>query len=49
MKDELEEADSPEPGRVAIWLEKVRRALQAGSLGHETVQAAKELLQLFGM
>ena len=49
VKDELENADSPEPSRVARWLERVRQALQVGSLGHETVQAAKELLRLFGM
>jgi len=49
LKDELENAESPEPSRVARWLERIRQALQLGSLGHETVQAAKELLRLFGM
>lgn len=49
VKEELEQASAPEAGRVAAWLERARQALQLGSLGHETVQAAKELFQLFGL
>lgn len=49
VKDELEQSDSPEPVRVAGWLEQARQALQLGSLGYETVQAAKELFRLFGL
>ncbi|MCX5895880.1 MAG: hypothetical protein NTZ51_08640 [Proteobacteria bacterium] len=49
VKEELEQANSPEPNRVAAWLEQARQALQFGSLGYETVQAAKELFRIFGM
>lgn len=49
VKEELEEAPQPEPGRVARWLERTRQALQLGGLGYETVQAVKELLKLFGL
>ncbi|MEP7010621.1 MAG: hypothetical protein ABJC13_09890 [Acidobacteriota bacterium] len=49
VKDELEQEDSPETSRVAKWLEKARQVIQLGSLGHQTVQAAKVLFQLFGM
>jgi hypothetical protein len=33
IKDELENAESPEPGMVARWLERAKQALQLGSLG----------------
>ncbi len=49
IKEELEVADQPDPSRVARWLEKAKQAIQLGSLGHEAVQAAKELFKLFGL
>ena len=49
VREELEGAPEPESGRVAEWLERTRQALQLGGLGHETIQAAKELLSLFGL
>ena len=49
VKEELEHIDPPEPSRVARWLERAKQAIQLGSFGHETVQAAKELFKLFGL
>lgn len=48
VKEELEEVDNPEPGRVSRWLERAKQAIQLGGLGFETVAAAKELFKLFG-
>lgn len=49
VKDELEHVDQPEPSRISRWLERAKQAIQLGSLGHETVQAAKELFKAFGV
>lgn len=49
VKEELEHVDQPEPGRVSRWLERAKQAIQFGSLGHETAQAAKELFKAFGL
>jgi hypothetical protein len=49
VKEELEQVDQPESGRVSKWLERAKQAMQLGSLGSETVQAAKELFKVFGL
>jgi hypothetical protein len=49
VKEELEHVDQPEPSRVTRWIENAKQAVQLGSLGYETVQAAKELFKLFGV
>lgn len=49
VKEELEHVEQPESGRVARWIERAKQAMQLGSLGHETVQAAKELFKAFGV
>jgi len=49
VKEELEDVDQPEPGRVSRWLERAKQAVQLGGLGFETVQAIRELLKLFGV
>ncbi|MGD9949791.1 MAG: hypothetical protein AB7U29_15115 [Desulfobulbus sp.] len=49
VKEELEHVDQPEPGRVFRWLERAKQSVQLGSLGYETVQAAKELFKVFGL
>ena len=48
IKEELEHAEQPEPGRVVRWIERAKQAMQLGSLGRETVQAAKELFKALG-
>jgi hypothetical protein len=49
VKEELEHTDQPDTGRVTSWLERAKQAIQLGSLGYETAQAAKELFKLFGL
>jgi hypothetical protein len=49
IKEELEHVNQPEPGRVLRWLERAKQTVQLGSLGYETVQAAKELFKVFGL
>lgn len=49
VKEELEQVDSPEPSRVARWLDNAKQTIQLASLGEETVAAAKELFRLFGI
>lgn len=49
VQEELEHTDQPEPARLTRWLERAKQAAQLGSLGHETTQAMKELLKLFGV
>lgn len=49
VKEELESAASPEPTRVGRWLHKFKEICQVGSLGAETVAAAKELFKVFGV
>jgi len=49
VKEELEHVEQPETGRVARWLGRAKQAMQLGSLGYETVQAANELFRIFGM
>lgn len=48
IKEELELEESPDSGRLAKWLEKVKQAAQLGSFAQETVGAVKELIKLFG-
>jgi len=49
VKEELEHVEQPEASRVSRWLERAKQAVQFGSLGYETVQAAKELFKVFGL
>ncbi len=49
VKEELESVASPEPTRVGRWLQKFKEICQVGSLGAETVAAAKELFKVFGV
>ena len=49
VKEELEQSGAPDPSRVQKWLTRAKEAIQFGSLGRETVQAARELFKLFGV
>ncbi len=48
-KEEIELTGEPDRTRISSWLEKSKQALQAASLGHDTVEAAKKLFTLFGL
>jgi hypothetical protein len=49
VKEELEGSDPPDASRVGKWLLRAKQLLHLGSLGHETVFAAQELLKTFGL
>ncbi|WP_287125617.1 hypothetical protein [Desulfobacter sp.] len=49
VKEELEQVDPPESRRVTKWLQQAKQAAQLGKLGYETIQAVKELFNIFGL
>ncbi|MBU1702593.1 MAG: hypothetical protein KJ970_10670 [Candidatus Eisenbacteria bacterium] len=48
LKEEIQEAKTPDHGRMKKWLEGIKQTIQASSLGIETIQAAEALFKQFG-
>jgi hypothetical protein len=49
VKEELEEEERPNDTKISRWLARAKEALQLGSLGKETIDAAKDVFEKFGL
>lgn len=48
VKEEVDEADTPDTGRIAKWLDRAKTIMGVGTAGAELLEKADSLFKLFG-